>query len=102
MQWWTNWELQWAEAETRIAILEEKDQSRGVAMDTATKTIARLQEKLRDLEDAGCCNKVHIVEIVEGAEGRDVQSFLLFTEDCSLVFQSSETLICPSSMGREA
>lgn len=49
-------------AETRIAILEDKDQSWDVTVETATKTIAQLQEKIMYLEDAGCHNNVHIAE----------------------------------------
>lgn len=42
-----------SEAETRISALEDKDQCTGVTVETATKTIALLQEKVIYLEDAG-------------------------------------------------
>ena len=48
----------------------------GSTVETATKTIALLQKKVRYLEDAGRRNNVHIVGIVEGAEGQDMQQFV--------------------------
>lgn len=65
-----------AEAETHISALEDKDQSMGATVATATKTIALLQEKVTYLEDAGRRNNVRIVGIVEGAVGRDMQQFV--------------------------
>lgn len=50
-----------AEAETHISALEDKDQSMGATVATATKTIALLQEKVTYLEDAGRRNNVRIV-----------------------------------------
>jgi len=64
------------EAETRISALEDQDQSLGVVVETATKTIAQLQEKVTYLEDAGRRNNVRIVGVVESAEGGDVQRFV--------------------------
>ncbi len=57
------------EAETRISALEGQDQSLGAAVDTATKTIAQLQEKVTYLKDAGRHNNVCTVGIEEGTEG---------------------------------
>lgn len=67
-----------AETETRLASLENKEQSWGAAMDAATKTVAQLQEKITYLEDAGHRNNVRIDGIAKGTEGRDkfVQTFL--------------------------
>lgn len=65
-----------SEAETRILALEDKDQSMGVTVETATKTIALLQEKVTYLEGAGRRNNVCIVGIVEGTGGRDMRQFV--------------------------
>lgn len=71
-----------SEAETRISALEDKDQGMGVTVETATKTIALLQEKVTYLEDAGRRNNVRIVGIVEGGEGRDMRQFVrVFLEE---------------------
>ena len=64
------------ETETRISALEDQDQSPSVAMETATKTIAQLQEKVTYLEDAGRRNNVCIVGVVESAKGGDMQKIV--------------------------
>ena len=69
-------ESQVTEAENRVSALEDQDQSLSVAVETATKTIAQLQEKVTYLEDAGRRNNVRIVGVVESAEGGDVQRFM--------------------------
>ncbi|KAI3374380.1 hypothetical protein L3Q82_006205 [Scortum barcoo] len=61
------------EAETQISALEDHGQNLDVAVGTAAKTIAQLQEKVTYFEDAGCRNNVRIVGIEEGAKDRDMQ-----------------------------
>ncbi|XP_049892841.1 F-actin-monooxygenase MICAL3-like [Epinephelus moara] len=64
------------EAETRISALEDKDEVRETAVNTAMRTVTQLQERVIYLEDAGRRNNVRIVGIEEGAEGRDIQGFV--------------------------
>lgn len=64
------------EAETRISALEDQGRSLNVAVDTAAKTIAQLQEKVTYLEDASRRNNVRIIGIEEGAEDRDMLKFI--------------------------
>ncbi len=59
------------EVEGRISVLEEQGHSPEVRVEIAVKSIMQLRERVTYLEDNGHCNNVHIVGVVEDAEGRD-------------------------------
>ncbi|MEQ2236318.1 hypothetical protein ILYODFUR_011435 [Ilyodon furcidens] len=58
------------EAENLIAVLEDEDLGRELAVGAAN--IAQLREIITYLEDASSCNNVHIIRIIESVEGAEV------------------------------